>query len=121
MKKMRIFAMMLVALSMIVPITSFAQEHGRPHRAEISVVNDTSTQVSFYITSEKCGRWGWSYKPGYEGFLNCGPDKKRARVGRDDQIEIADWGKTNIQSVAAFRDGAWYLSIRDARRELRQK
>ncbi|MBA4391791.1 MAG: hypothetical protein C0399_12770 [Syntrophus sp. (in: bacteria)] len=85
------------------------------------MLNDTDTQVSFRITTEKYGRLRWTYKPGHQGVLSNGPDKIRLRVGDDDMIEIADWGKTTIRDVAEYRDGAWYLSIHNAHRILRPR
>jgi hypothetical protein len=119
MKQIRIFVMIAV-LSMILPLASYAQEHRHSHRGEIVIVNDTDTQVSIYVRTEKYGRIGvWTYRPDQNSYLSY--KDVRLRVSGDDEIEIADWPKAYIGDVAEYRDGAWKLNIRHARRELRHR
>ena len=118
MKKVRIYVVMLAALSMILLLASFGQAK-RTHRSEIHVVNDTDTQISFYITTEKYGRKQWTWKRDHDSYPSI--DGVRLRVNGDDSIEIADWGKAYIDEVAEFEDGLWQLRLRRAHRELRRK
>jgi len=127
-KKIPIYATFL-ALSFILTLAACAQEHRYSHRGEILVTNDTDIQVSFYITTEKYGRMGiWTWAPGKSAFPTRQerlPDNSitqiRVTVRGDDKIEISDWGNAYIQDVARWSNGAWNLSIRDARHELRHR
>jgi hypothetical protein len=118
MKQVRIYVVMFAALSMILFFASYGQSK-RAHRSEIHIVNDTDTQVSFYITTEKYGRKQWTWKKDHDSYPSI--DGVRLRVNGDDRIEIADWGKAYIDDVAEFEDGVWQLRLRHARHELRRK
>ena len=118
MKKVRIYLVMLSALSMILLMVSYSQAK-RTHRSEIHIVNDTDTQISFYITTEKYGRKQWTWKKDHDSYPSI--EGVRLRVNGDDSIEIADWGKAYIDEVAEFEDGVWQLRLRRAHRELRRK
>ena len=116
-KAIRIYGMCL-ALSLILPLVACAQEHRHSRSGgEILVTNDTDTQITYYITTEKYGKAQWTRPPGDSVYPTM--NGIRIRVRGDDQIEIGDWGKAYIEDVAEFHDGAWKLSIRQARRELR--
>lgn len=118
MKQIRI-VVILAVICMILPLVSYAQEHRHSPHGEIMITNDTDSQVSFFITTEKYGRKQWTWAPNKGSFPTM--QSLRLRVRGNDTIEIADWGKAYIQEVADFRDGLWNLSIRHARRELRQR
>ncbi|MGD0280764.1 MAG: hypothetical protein ABSB95_00205 [Dissulfurispiraceae bacterium] len=121
MKQIRIFVM-VVALSFILPFAVCAQEHRHSHRGEIRIVNDTESQVSIYVTTEKYGRIGvFTFKPGQNSYLLYGEGNLKLRVSGNDEIEIADWGKTYIGDVAEFVDGVWNLSIRHAHHEMHHR
>ena len=112
------YVVMFVGLSMILLLASFG-EAKRTHRSEIHIINDTDTQISFYITTEKYGRKSWTWKRDLDSYPTI--DGVRLRVNGDDSIEIADWGKVYIDEVAEFEDGVWQLRMRRAHRELRRK
>jgi len=114
-KKIPIYATFL-ALSFILTLSSCAQEHRyrHSHYGEILVMNDTDTQISYFITTEKYGRLSWTYVPGHSGYPGTA-DLVRIRVRGEDQIEIGDWGNAYIGDVAEFNDGIWKLSFRHAR------
>ena len=118
MKQVRIYVVMFTALSMILLFASQGQSK-RSHRSEIHIVNDTDTQISFFITTEKYGRKQWTWKKDQDSYPSI--DGVRLRVNGDDTIEIADWGKAYIEDVAEFEDGLWQLRFHHARRELRKK
>lgn len=119
MKQIRILVMFAV-LCMILPLASYAQHHRHPRNAEINVTNDTNTQVTVAITTERYGREQWTFEPGRDIYLSRNGGIKLRLTGND-EIEIADWGKFYIQDVAEFRNGVWSLSIRHARRQARQQ
>jgi hypothetical protein len=118
MKQVRIYVVMVAALSMIFLLASYG-ESKRTHRSEIRIINDTDTQISFYITTEKYGRKTWTWKKDHDAYP--GIDGVRLRVDGDDTIEIADWGKTYIEDVAEFEDGLWKLRLHQARHKLRKR
>jgi hypothetical protein len=118
MKRIRVYVIMVAALSMILLFASYGQSK-RTHRGEIHIVNDTDTQITFIITTEKYGRKTWTWKKDHDAYP--GIDGIRLRVDGEDSIEIADWGKAYIEDVAEFEDGVWQLKIHHARRELRRK
>ena len=118
-KEIRNYATCLALfLSLMLPLMACAQEHRHSPRGEIIVTNDTETQVTYFITTEKHGRRSWTATPGYNKYPAL-PDMTHIMVRGDDEIEIGDFGKAYIRDVAQFRDGVWKLSIRHARRELR--
>lgn len=106
-----------------------AQEHKHSQNGEILITNDTDSQVSFYITTEKYSRMApWTWGPGkslhptrQEHLPDNSITQIRLRASGDDEIEVADWGKAYIRDIAEFKDGIWNLSIRNARRELRHR
>ena len=116
MKQIRVFVI-LAALCLILPVMSYAQDHRHSRSAEIRIINNTDTQITLRIFSEKYGSKKYVYAPGESGILTTGGI--RLRVRGNDQVEIADWGKAFIQDVSAFEDGLWNLSIRQARRMMR--
>jgi hypothetical protein len=118
MKKVRIYVVLLAALTVILLLASAGQAR-RTHRSEINIINDTDTQISFFITTEKYGRKQWTWKKDHNSYPSI--DGVRLRVNGDETIEIADWGKAYIDDVAEFEDGLWKLRLRHAHRELRRK
>ncbi len=120
MKQIRLLAILAI-LCMILPLASYAQHQRHSKRAEIIVNNDTSAQITFFITTERYGRLEWTYAPGNDSYTSHGPNGIRLMVRGNDVIEIADWGRFYIQDVSEFRDGVWKLSLRHARRVARQR
>jgi hypothetical protein len=118
MKGSRLVVILLV-LSIGLPVAVYAQHHRHPRDGEIRVTNETDSQVSIYIWTEKYGKLMWTWKQGLDGFLN-NKQLIRIRVSEDDEVAISDWGKTTIREIADFREGAWYISIYQARHELRR-
>lgn len=118
MKGSRIVVILLV-LSMVLPVAVYAQHHRHSRDGEIRVNNETDSQVSVYIWTAKYGKLMWTWKQGLDGFL-VNKQLIRIRVSEDDEIAISDWGKTTIREIAEFREGAWYISIRQARHELKR-
>ncbi len=118
MKKIQIFLILFATLCMILSLGSYTQARRSP-RAEILIVNDTETQISLIITTERYGRKQWTLAP--DKSIHPGMDGIRVRVSEDDEIEIADRGKAQIGDVAMFTDGIWRLSLRHARRELHRR
>jgi tetratricopeptide (TPR) repeat protein len=116
MKQVRIIAILAV-LCMILPLAAYAQDHRHSRSAEIRIVNNTDTQVTLRLLSEKYGSKKYTYAPGERGILTSGDI--RLRVRGDDQIELADWGTALIRDIATFEDGLWNISIRQARRMMR--
>ena len=116
-KQIRMYVVMFAVLCMVLPFASLAQA-GSP-RAELRMANDTNTQVGFYISSDRFGRKHWTWKPGDHGYV-VAKGGERLRVGGLDTIEIADWGKCQIEDIATFNDGIWQVnSFREAHRALR--
>jgi hypothetical protein len=120
MKRIKLY-LLLIAICLLLPLRSFAQMP-HSHEAELHVINDTETQVSFHMTTEKYGTKQWTWRPGQDSYPTIpNPDgtNHRVRVRGTDSIEIADWGSREIRDVAEFVDGVWEIRIRHARRELR--
>ncbi len=114
MKQIRIIAILAV-LCMILPLATYAQDHRHARSAELNIVNNTATQVTVSITTERYGKLDWPYAPG-EVARPASKDSVILRVRGDDRIQIADWGTAYIRDVAVFSDGVWNLNIRQARR-----
>ena len=67
MKQIRIYiAIFAAALGMTLACNAQARS---PH-AEISIVNDTNTQVSIYFTTERNGNLRWTWQPATSSYLS---------------------------------------------------
>jgi len=119
MKKVLILAA-LAAVLMILPIAAYAQQHhhGGP-RGEIQVYNDSRSQMTFFVYTERAGKLKWTFTPDHKGYLS--HNNIRLRVKGYDKIQIADYPAANISEVGRFRNGRWFVSIRDALRILRNR
>ena len=117
-KQIRNCVLMFAAIFSVLTLTSCVHEYRHTPHGEIRVTNDTDTQVSFIISSDKYSRLSYTLKPGANPYLL--KDGVRIRVSGRDSIHVADWGGADIGDIANFYDGIWNLSIRQARRELRR-
>ena len=118
MKRMQFF-LIAVVLSLVLPNLNWADERHHSRHGEIRVVNDTDSQISFIISTEKFGKKTWTFKPHQDSF--CSVEGIRIRVTGSDRIMIGDWGETSLRNVGEFRDGYWFLSLREARHEMRRR
>jgi hypothetical protein len=112
MKQVRMVVAAVAVLCVFLPVAARAEMP----RSEIRINNDTQTQISFKITTQKNGTMNFTWSPGAKLYPTS--NKVRVRVKGDDMIQIADWGRTRIDQVAVFDNGVWILSLGQARGRL---
>lgn len=105
----------ITALVIAAPIAVSAQE-GRRHRSEIQVLNDYDDRVEITLWTERheeISKKHWFLEPDERVWL-ADMDNVRIRVRGSDKIKVGeDWGRVRISEVARYRDGAWFVRVRD--------
>jgi hypothetical protein len=113
---------MLAVVVLIAPLMVVAQprlREARPDsgvdrsRGAIQIINDWRDDVNLSMWTDQRERIGeWSIRPGEQAVLQEGGE--RVRVRPNYKIKVGDdWGWVNVEQVGQFRNGMWYVSVRD--------
>lgn len=88
----------------------------RRQRPEIYVTNDWRDLVRITLWKERGERISkreWLLESGESAYL-ANEDGRRLRVRGSDKIKVGDdWGRVRIDEVGEFRNGVWYVNVRD--------
>jgi hypothetical protein len=82
-------------------------------RGEVQVVNDWRDEISLSMRSDKQEQLGvWSIRPGENVVLQ--ERGERIRIRPNYKITVGDSGEwVNVDQVGQFRNGTWYVNVRD--------
>ena len=120
-KDMKVWGM-LVAILVLTPLLAVAQVQYRESRqarnydqarGPIQVVNDWRDVVNVSMWSEHRERIGeWVVRPGERTIL--GEARQPIRVRPNYKMKVGDdWGWVDVGQVGQFRNGTWYVNVRD--------
>lgn len=118
---------MLGVLALLLPALVMAQGSRFANRAEIRVINDWSDAVTVTVIAERHDemvRRTWDFAPGEGAFLAMLRDgeERRIRVRGIDRIKIkSDSRGVAIADVARYRNGHWFVKVRDVYRAQRAR
>jgi len=113
---------MLAVVLCIAPLVGVAQDYPRRERygnapdwprGIIQVTNDWQDEVRLTLWSHRRERIGeWSLSPGVTAFLDV--DGDRIKVRSSYKIKVGEeWGWVDVGEVGRFRNGTWYVSVRN--------
>jgi len=113
---------MLAVVMVIAPLMALAQTRAREarptnqserSRGTVEVINDWRDDVNLSMWTDQRQRIGeWSIRPGEQVVLQESGESVRARPNY--KIKAGqDWGWVNIEQVGQFRNGTWYVNVRD--------
>jgi hypothetical protein len=79
----------------------------------VQVVNDWRDEISLSMRSDKQEQLGvWSIRPGENVVLQ--ERGERIRIRPNYKITVGDSGEwVNVDQVGQFRNGTWYVNVRD--------
>jgi hypothetical protein len=113
---------MLAIAVLIAPLWAVAQPQSREprwdrdadqSRSAIQIINDWRDDVNLSMWTDQRQRIGeWSIRPGEQVVLQEGG--QRVRVRPNYKIKVGDdWGWVDVAQVGQFRNGTWYVNVRD--------
>jgi hypothetical protein len=98
-----------------VPLIAVAQEYPERPRGEIQIINDWKRPVRINLWTnggEQVSQRRWTLVPGQSEFLG-NESGKRIRVRGSDKISIGKGEQVDVEQVAQFQGGLWYVSVRE--------
>jgi len=110
----------LAVLLAVVPMLAVAQGYDRDRaeqRGTIQVDNDRRGAVHITVWTNRGQELGggWRFRSGESAFLAVG--ERKIKVRPNYQIKVGDSsGRVNVGDVGRFRNGVWYVSVRDLQR-----